>query len=165
MEDIATEHQAADDWFSTLDAILNPGAVAVVGASKDQGKTGGRILTSIRNSGYQGRVIPVNPRYESIAEWTCAPSIAGIAGPVPEVAYIALPREAAIEQVAECGRAGIPGCIVVGTGFSEDSPRGQHLQDKLRDTVATAGIRLIGPNCLGFISSRRSLNLEAAVTL
>jgi len=162
---IATEPASASDWFSTLDAILNPDAVAVVGASKDQGKTGGRILASIRNSGYQGRVVPVNPRYESIGGWRCVPSVADIGAPAPEVAYIALPREAAIEQVVACGRAGMLGCIVVGTGFGEDSPHGRHLQERLGEAAAAAGIRLIGPNCLGFISPRRSLNLEAAITL
>jgi acyl-CoA synthetase (NDP forming) len=164
-ESVANEPQAAAEWFRRLDAILNPAAIAVVGASKNQGKTGGRILTSIKNSGYQGRVVTVNPRYSTIGEWQCVPSVADITEPVPEVAYIALPRDDAIEQVAECGRAGILGCIVVGTGFGEDSAHGLRLQDRLRDTAAAAGVRLIGPNCLGFISSRRSLNLEGAITL
>ena len=62
---------ATDDWFATLDAILNPAAVAVVGASRDPDKTGGRILNSIKNGGYQGRVIAVNPRYESVGGWPC----------------------------------------------------------------------------------------------
>jgi acyl-CoA synthetase (NDP forming) len=162
---IVTNSPAGRDWYGTLDAILNPDAIAVIGASRDQGKTGGRILTSIRNSGYRGRVVPVNPRYDAIDQWQCAPSVAAIGDPVPEVAYIALPRDAAIAQVTECGRAGILGCIVVGTGFGEDSPRGRQLQDRLGQAAAGAGVRLIGPNCLGFISSRRSLNLEAAITL
>jgi acyl-CoA synthetase (NDP forming) len=156
---------APDDWFATLDAVLNPAAVAVLGASRDPAKTGGRILHSIRNGGYQGRVIAVNPRYESVGGWPCVPSVADIGDPVPEVAYIALPRETAIEQVTDCGRAGIRGCIVVGTGFGEDSASGRKLEDRLAEAAATAGVRLIGPNCLGFISSRVSLNLEAAITL
>lgn len=156
---------ATDDWFATLDAILNPAAVAVVGASRDPDKTGGRILNSIKNGGYQGRVIAVNPRYESVGGWPCVQSVADIGDPVPPVAYIALPRETAIEQVADCGRAGIRGCIVVGTGFGEDSASGRKLEVRLAEAAAAAGVRLIGPNCLGFISSRVSLNLEAAITL
>src|ERR1700689_3097834 len=156
---------ATGDWFATLDAILNPAAVAVVGASRDPDKTGGRILNSIKNGGYQGRVIAVNPRYESVGGWPCVQSVADIGDPVPPVAYIALPRETAIEQVADCGRAGIRGCIVVGTGFGEDSASGRKLEVRLAEAAAAAGVRLIGPNCLGFISSRVSLNLEAAITL
>jgi acyl-CoA synthetase (NDP forming) len=157
--------QSQDDWYATLDAVLNPAAIAIIGASNDRAKTGGRILRSVRNGGYRGRVVLVNPRYDSIDGYPCVPSVEETGMPVPEVAYIALPREAAIEQVTRCGAAGIRGCIVVGTGFGEDSQRGRRLQDKLRQAAASAGVRLIGPNCIGFISSRRSLNLEAAITL
>ena len=161
----AADEQLADDWFGTLDAVLNPSGIAIIGASKDPGKTGGRILGSVRNGGYGGRIALVNPRYESIAGVPCVSSVQDISQPVPEVAYIALPREAAIEQVTQCGAVGIRGCIVVGTGFGEGSREGRRLQDKLKQAARAAGVRLIGPNCLGLISSRRSLNLEAAITL
>jgi acyl-CoA synthetase (NDP forming) len=156
---------ADERWFSTLDAVLNPAGIAIIGASKDLGKTGGRILEAVRNSGYQGRVVLVNPRYESVAGYPCVPAVEQIPGPAPDTAYIALPQQAAIEQVRRCGAAGVRGCIVVGTGFAEQNPRGRQLQDELGAAAREAGVRLIGPNCLGVISSRRSLNLEGAITL
>lgn len=156
---------ADEQWFSTLDAVLNPAGIAIIGASKDPGKTGGRILEAVRNSGYQGRIVLVNPRYESIAGYPCVPAVEQIPGPPPDTAYIALPQQAAIEQVRRCGGAGVLGCIVVGTGFAEQNPRGRELQDELGAAAREAGVRLIGPNCLGVISSRRSLNLEGAITL
>ncbi len=165
---VGPRHQvggADEQWFGTLDAVLNPAGIAIIGASKDPGKTGGRILEAVRNSGYQGRVVLVNPRYESMAGYPCVPAVDQIAGPAPDTAYIALPQQAAIEQVRRCGAAGVRGCIVVGTGFAEQNPRGRELQDELGAAAREAGVRLIGPNCLGVISSRRSLNLEGAITL
>jgi acyl-CoA synthetase (NDP forming) len=165
MADAFPAGPADEQWFGTLDAVLNPSGIAIIGASRDLGKTGGRILGTVRNSGYQGRVVLVNPRYDSIAGYPCVPAVDQIPGPVPDTAYIALPQHAAIEQVRRCGAAGVRGCIVVGTGFAEDTPHGRELQDELGAAAREAGVRLIGPNCLGLISSRRSLNLEAAVTL
>jgi acyl-CoA synthetase (NDP forming) len=154
-----------DEWFSRLDSILQPESIAIIGASQDPGKTGGRILRSVRNGGFSGRVVLVNPRRAEISGIPCVPEIAAAGQPVPDVAYIALPRAQAIQQVAACGAAGVAGCVVVGTGFGEEDRVGRQFQDQLLRIARQAGVRLIGPNCIGLISPRRSLNLEAAITL
>ena len=137
--------------------FLEPASVAVVGASRRSGSVGAAVLESILRSGFDGPVYPVNRRartvnglrtYSSVAQLPEAPELvvaAVAAAQVPSVAH-------------DCALRGVRALLVLSAGFAESSPEGARLQDELLAICRAAGIRLIGPNCLGVSGTRRPLD-------
>lgn len=139
-------------------SLLWPESVALVGASDDPAKTGGRPMRYLAASGYAGRVYPVNPRRESIDGQKCYPSLADLPE-VPDHVYVLTGTDLAIEAVAECGRLGVPVASILADGFAEAGPEGREREDRLR--AAAGATRLVGPNSLGVINPRNGLLLTA----
>lgn len=138
--------------------LLWPESVALVGASDDPAKTGGRPFRYLNGSGYQGRVYPVNPRRESIDGHRCYPSLSDLPE-VPDHVYVLTGTDLAIDAVAECGRLGVPVASILADGFAEAGPEGREREDRLR--AAAGATRLVGPNSLGVINPRNGLLLTA----
>lgn len=148
----------------SLDRLFAPGAVALVGLPGDLSRPGARPLHFLRRHGYAGRIYPVNPRHREIGGLPAYPSL----GALPEradVAWIGLPAAQTPEAVAECGRAGVPFAIVLGAGFAEAGEAGEAEQRRLREAAAAAGVRLLGPNTVGFVNAwdRVALTFSTAV--
>lgn len=131
--------------------LVNPRAVAVIGASNDLTRIGGQPLKLLTEFGYQGKVYPVNPKYPEIKGLTCYPSIAALPKPC-DVALVALSSNHVLGVIEQCGAAGIPFAIVLSAGFSEVGGDGIELQAQLIATAKRCGVRVIGPNCLGMLN-------------
>ncbi len=134
-----------------LSHLFEPRGVAIVGASADLSRIGGQPVRALNQFGFRGGVYPVNPKYKEIDGLRCYASAADIREPC-DIAIIAVPAQAAIEAVRDCGAAGIKFCIVLTAGFGETGAAGKALEDELRKAAAQAGVRLIGPNCQGVMN-------------
>ncbi len=139
-----------------LSSIFEPGSIAVIGASNNVKKWGGRILKNIAGS-FKGPVYPVNPNEERVQGIPSYRSVLDIPGEV-EMAVIAVPSQFVIPVAEECGEKGVRGLVVITAGFREAGEEGAELEKKLVSVVEKYGMRMIGPNTLGIVNEPRSLN-------
>ncbi|MEU9063650.1 acetate--CoA ligase family protein [Streptomyces sp. NPDC048430] len=137
---------------ATLDRLFEPRSVAVVGASDDVSRIGGRLLRYLLSAGFRGRVFPVNLRRKVTQGVETFASVANLPL-VPDVALLAVPAESVLPAVKECAAAGVPAVVVLSAGFSELGARGAEMQRELTDVARRSGMRLLGPNCLGVFNS------------
>ena len=144
-----------------LDALMNPRGVAVIGASSQPDKIGGRPLRFLKESGFAGGVYPVNSRYEQVQDLRCYPDLASIEGPV-DLALIAVPRDAALAAVRECVSKGVKVATVFSANFAETDEEGGALQREIAEVAAAGGLRLLGPNCLGSSNRRNGVTATFA---
>ena len=135
------------DW----DLLFLPRGIAIVGASHDARRIGGQPVKLLSTYGYKGRVYPVNPRHAEIAGLRCYPDVASIDGPC-DVAIVAVNGPAAVEVVRACGRKGIRFAVVYSSGFRETGNEGGVLERELVDAAREHGLRIIGPNCQGYLN-------------
>ncbi len=134
-----------------LDLFFNPGSIAVVGASEKSGKLSGKILQSLRSSGYKGKIYPVNPEYRSVSGLECFPTVSDIKEGV-DLAIFAVPAPAVIEALRDTGGK-THAAIVISGGFSEIGEEGGKLEKELKEIARQEGIHVIGPNCMGIYDS------------
>jgi acyl-CoA synthetase (NDP forming) len=139
--------------FASLTPLLAPRSVAVVGASDDPTRIGGRPIAAMLAKGFAGRIFPVNPKRERIQGLTTWPRIADLPE-VPDVAVVAVPAAQAIGVVEELGQHGVKGAIVFSAGFAEVDEAGAAAQAKMVEIAKRYGMRLLGPNCLGLFNAR-----------
>jgi acyl-CoA synthetase (NDP forming)/GNAT superfamily N-acetyltransferase len=137
--------------------FLEPGSVAVVGASRREGSVGGAVLGSILRSGFGGPVYPVNPRAQIVAGQRAYPSVSDLPE-VPELVVVAVPARHVPDVARDCAMRGVSALLVLSAGFAEAGVEGAALQDELVAVCRAAGIRLVGPNCLGLMGRRRPLD-------
>ncbi|MEZ5657453.1 MAG: acetate--CoA ligase family protein [Burkholderiaceae bacterium] len=130
-------------------ATLNPASVAVLGASDNPDKVGGRPIHYMRKHGYRGRVYPINPGREQVQGLRSYPDLAALPE-VPELAVIVVSGEAAISAVEQCARLGVRAAIVIASGFGEVDAAGARAQQRMVALARAAGMRLVGPNSQGF---------------
>ncbi len=147
--------------MNNLDAIFSPEAVAVVGASSKPGKVGHDIFQNILFGGYTGTLYPVNPKAKSILCVKALSSILDIEGKV-DLAMLILPPQLIGGAVEDCIQKGVKGIIVVSAGFREVGEEGLEIENRIADMCKEAGIRLVGPNCLGVINPHSSIRLNAS---
>lgn len=143
---------AAAARLAGLDALLAPRSVAVVGASDDPTRIGGRPLRYLREQGYEGAVYPVNRRGGTVQGLTAYHSITDVPT-TPDVAILAVPAAAVAGAVTDCAARGVRAAIILSAGFAETGAAGEELQRAVLETAAKAGMRLLGPNCLGVLNS------------
>jgi acyl-CoA synthetase (NDP forming) len=141
-------------------ALLSPRSVAIVGQSDDAAKTSGRPLKYLRQSGYGGRIYPVNARRATVLGEPAWPSIAALPER-PDHAYIVAPTEAAIAAAEECGKLGVRVATILADGFTDADPDGTARIARLRRVCAETGIRLVGPSSLGVVNLRDKVLLTA----
>lgn len=141
---------------SSLSRLFDPQGIAIVGASATPGKIGAMPISLLLQHGYGGRIIPVNPRADTIAGLPAVPGLDTLDADV-DLAILAVPAAHAA-QALERARPGQVGAAVVFTsGFSETGAQGAAEQDRLCAIARERGIRLLGPNCLGFMNVRRNV--------
>jgi acetyl coenzyme A synthetase (ADP forming)-like protein len=145
---------------SSMRALFEPVVVAVVGASRTRGRIGSEIFHNLIDSGFVGVAIPVNPTAETIEGVKAYPSIGSIPGSV-DVAVIAVPCEQVLAVADECIAKRVKGLVVISAGFGETGAEGQRLQAQLLEKVRQAGIRMIGPNCMGLLNTNPAVQLNA----
>ena len=135
-----------------LQRSLNPRSIAVVGASPRRGSFGERALHNL--TGFSGAIYPINAKYERIGELPCFAELSALPE-VPDCVVITVPREAVTEVVAECARLGVGGAIIFASGYSETGkPERERQQTELTAIAQASGLRLFGPNCIGWVNYR-----------
>ena len=139
-----------------MDAIFAPRSVAVIGASSDPKRIGGRPVDFLRRHGFQGTILPINPKTSKVQGLTAYPSITE-APTAPDLAVIALPARLAVQAVEDCAARGVRGAVIFSSGFSEVNDEGAALQARMVDIARESGMRLVGPNCLGIANVRHNL--------
>jgi len=142
---------------TTIDRFFHPASVAVVGASRARGKTGHEVLVSLKRGGFEGKIFPVNPRADTIEGLTCYADLPAI-GETPDLVVIAVPKAHVHGVIEQCARLGTKAVIIITAGFKESGDEGATLERQILRTAQRAGIRLIGPNCLGIMAPRSKLN-------
>ncbi len=140
--------------------FLEPRAVAVVGASRRRGTVGGELFHNMLESGFGGVVYPVNPSAEVVQAVRAYPSISDVPGEV-DLAVIAVPAEAVADVARGCAEKGVPAMVVISAGFAEVGQEGAERQRQLLEICREAGMRLIGPNCLGILNTAAEGRLNA----
>jgi acetate---CoA ligase (ADP-forming) len=141
--------------------FLEPASVAVVGASRRPGSVGAEVLRNLRRSGFQGPLYAVNPHARRVQGLVAHRSVADLPE-APELAVVATPAEVVPEVARECAVKGVRGLLVLTAGFAEAGPEGAHCQDQLLATCRAAGLRLVGPNCLGVMGEAGKIDATFA---
>ena len=144
-----------------LERLFNPRSIAVIGASAKKGKIGHDVLFNLKEYGYKGKVYPINPKDTEVMGEKCYPSVLDVKEDI-DLAVFAIPAAGVIEVMKECGKKGIKAAIVITAGFKETGPEGRKLELELAAVAKEHGVRVLGPNCLGFISSAARLNASFA---
>lgn len=150
-----------------LDHILNAASAVVVGASPHENSIRGRALAHAKQFGFggEGQLYAVNPRHERVQNVPCFPSVSELPEAV-DVALVAVPADAVAEVIRQCGDRGIQQAVVVASGFAEVGPSGRALQDDVTRVAREAGVRVLGPNCIGVmnLNAGKVLSFASAVS-
>lgn len=147
-----------------LDAIFCPTSVAVVGASSTPGKVGHDIFVNILKGGYQGTLYPVNPKAKHISSVRAYATIADLPES-PDLAMIILPPKYALQAVEDAIAKGVKGLVIVSAGFKEIGGEGLEIENRIVHRCRDAGVRLVGPNCLGVINPLADISLNASFSI
>ncbi len=140
-----------------FDKYFDPRSVAVVGASRSPEKVGYQILRNIIDSGYTGKIYPINPNAKTILGLKCYPSLSVVRRSI-DTAIIVTPAPLVTTIIAECSQNKIENAIIISAGFAESGPKGAILQQELKHTLEQYPVNVLGPNCLGVLSPENHLN-------
>jgi acetate---CoA ligase (ADP-forming) len=159
----ALEHFEDRDRIAAVAAVehvLAPRSVAVIGASRTRGSIGAELLHNLVANRFNGPIYPVNPAATTIENLTAYPSVLDINEDV-DLALITVPAAVVVDVARQCARKGVRGMVVISAGFAEVGPEGAELQKRLVEVCRQAGIRLVGPNCMGVINTSPAVSLDA----
>ncbi len=149
---------------SLLGPLFSPGSVAFYGASNDTAKMAGRPFHFLLKHGFEGRAYPINSNRNSVLGHQAYANLSALPE-CPEHVFVLLPTDAVEAAVAECAAAGVRVATVFAGGFAEAGAEGVARQQRLVEIARGAGMRLVGPNCLGMINPHDKLALSAANVL
>jgi acetyltransferase len=144
-----------------LDSIFRPASVAVIGATEKKGSVGRTLFWNLISSPFGGTVYPVNPGRRSILGVRAYASLGDIPDDI-ELAVVVTPAPSVPGLIAECAVKGVKGVIVISAGFREVGPDGADLERQVLQQARAAGIRVVGPNCLGVMNPRGGMNATFA---
>ena len=147
-----------------LGPLFSPSSVAFYGASNDPAKMAGRPFHFLLKHGFEGRAYPINRNRDTVLGRRAYPDLAALPE-TPEHVFVLLPTEAVETALEECAAAGVRVATVFAGGYAETGPEGAARQRRLVEIARPAGMRLVGPNCLGMINPHRKLALSAANVL
>jgi len=142
-----------------LEKFLNPRSVAIVGASRQKTKVGYEILSNMIAGGYEGKIFPINPNADQIEGLRCYPDLKSIPE-VPDLVIIIVPAKIVPSIMEQCAQVGVRAVIIITAGFKEVGEQGRQLEQRIVEIARRAGIRVIGPNCLGIIVPANKLNVS-----
>ncbi len=140
--------------------FVEPASVALIGASRRRGTVGGEVFHNLLESDFGGVVYPVNPASEVVQSVRAYPSIEAVPGAV-DLAVIAVPAAAVADAACQCAERGVPAIVVLSAGFAEVGEEGAGRERELVEICRNAGMRLVGPNCLGVLNAKPGAALNA----
>lgn len=144
-----------------LDFLFSPNSVAIIGASRHEGKVGYTVLKNLISSDFPGEIYPVNPSADEILGYKSYKNILDINESV-DLAIAAVPAESVLAVAEECGKKKIKGMVVISAGFRESGYKGAELERALVEKAKEYNFRILGPNCLGFIDTSTPINASFA---
>ena len=136
----------------TLDAVLRPRSVAVIGASNSPTRIGGRPIRYLLEAGFQGPIYPVNPKHQRVQGLAAVGAIDEVTDPI-DLAIVAVPAPDVVRIVETCAARGVRAVLIFSAGFAETGTDGRDAQRRLSEIAASTGMRIVGPNCLGVYNS------------
>ncbi len=143
-----------------LDAILRPRSIAVIGASREERGIGRETLHNLVDYGFTGPIYPVNPKADSIHSIKAYPDLKAIPGPV-DLGIVVVPQKHVSGVIGDAIAKGVRGLVIITAGYREVGPGGESEEEALRDRVRAAGIRVVGPNCMGVINTDPAVSMNA----
>jgi acetyltransferase len=144
-----------------LDALFRPRSVAVIGASRRPGSIGAQILHNLVEGGFEGKVFPVNPHAEVLHSIKCYRSVLAIDDPL-DLAIVTIPKEGVPQAIRQCARKGVRALVVITAGFKETGAQGARAEARILATVRAAGMRMVGPNCMGLQNTEPGVRLNGS---
>jgi len=135
---------------SDISFFFNPKSIAVIGASETEGKVGNTVINNIINSSYNGKIYPINPKAHEICNLTCYKSVLDVPEDI-DIAIFVIPGKLVNKAAEECGKKRIKGLIIISAGFKEIGGEGVEREEELIKIGKKYNLRILGPNCLGFI--------------
>jgi acetyl coenzyme A synthetase (ADP forming)-like protein len=160
----AKDARASQATLHSLEHILKPHAVAVIGASNRSGSIGQLVFQSMIQSGFNGVVYPINTNDDAVMSVKAYRSILSVPGEV-DLAIVAVPASQVLGVVDECGQKKVKGLIVISDGFREKGEEGAALEREMVDMAFGYGMRIVGPNCMGLINTDPHVKLNATFAL
>jgi len=145
------------DRQASIDVLFNPRSFAVIGASNTRGKLGNDVMRNLIDSGFEGRIYPVNPKAGEILGQKAFRSVTAIPNDV-DVAVIVIPARFVLKTVEECGKKGVKALVIITAGFKESGHDGQEAEKKLIELAKKYEMIIQGPNCLGIINTSAPYN-------
>ena len=144
----------------SVQRLLSPKSVAVIGASREAGSLGQEIFRNLLLGGFNGPVYPVHPTAGHVASVRAWASVVDIPDPV-DLAVIVVPAREVEAVVVECARKGVAGLVVISAGFAETGPEGAAAERRLVALARRLGLRMVGPNCMGVVNTAADVRLNA----
>ncbi len=154
------EHREQIAAAAAVRALLHPSAIAVVGASRRRWTIGGELFHNLLDGDFAGPVYPVNPNADVVQSVAAYRSILDVPGPV-DLAVIAAPAATAVQIARDCAVKGVKSLVMITGGFAETGEEGGQRQRELLAVCRQAGMRLVGPNCMGVVNMEPSVRLNA----
>ena len=154
----------SDDLIKTAQSIfplLNPRSVAIIGASRKHDSIGEALLANMVGRGYSGKIFPVNPVADELMGLKVLKSVEAIPEPV-DLAIIALPAALVENAMISCASLGVKTAVIISSGFAEVSAIGRAVQDRIMAIARNAGMRVVGPNCMGVLNTENKLDATFA---
>jgi acyl-CoA synthetase (NDP forming)/GNAT superfamily N-acetyltransferase len=155
---ISAREQSAG--IASLESLLAPRSVVVIGAGQRPGSVGHEVLHNVLDGGFTGTVHVVNPKRDAVLGVPCVPTPAELPE-APDLAIIALPAGQVADVVRSCGERGVRAAVLLGAGFGEAGADGARLQDEVLAVARAHGMRLVGPNCIGLVNTDPAVRLDA----
>lgn len=149
---------------ANLDAVFKPRSIAVIGASANAIKIGGRPIHLLKSLGFEGAIYPINPKGGEVQGLPAYRSVAELPA-TPDLAIVAIGAELVPDAVEQCAAAGVKAAVILSSGFAELGENGTALQRRLTEIARDSGIRLLGPNCLGAVDVQRKTIASFSVVL
>ncbi len=144
-----------------LDRLFHPRSIAVIGASNRKGSVGYNLLHNLLSGGYEGPVYPISVSGETVQDVRAYPTVAEVPRRV-DLAVIAVPARSVADAMRECGEAGVDAAVIVSSGFREIGGAGRKLEEELCAVAESFSMRILGPNCLGYMRPALRLNATFA---
>ena len=143
-----------EEILTAMNRIMKPKAIAVIGASNEEGKIGNSVMKNLINGGYQGKIFPINPKSDTVLDLPAYKAITDVPEDI-DVAVFAVPAKFVAGALEQCGEKGVGGAILIPSGFAETG--NQELQDEVVAVARKYGVRLLGPNIYGYYYTPENL--------
>lgn len=146
--------------MNNLDLFFYPKSICIPGASSKEKSIGYELLRSIKEYGYTGEIIPVNPKAEKILGYQCYSTIGDIKGNI-DLAIVVVPKAFAEDTIDQLIKKGVKAIILITAGFRETGKEGEEAEKRIIEKIKRSGARLVGPNCMGIINAFNDIKLNA----